>query len=527
MSSVLERQTWYYVSDKKKVGPVPRAHLQELADDGRLLPEDMVLAEGGTHWMPAQAVAGLFPPPASPPAEAPPPPGNDHTVRELTLDAVSGAGSGLTHSLGARDGQAEVLDLLDLPGYRILGELGRGGMGVVYKAEQVKLKRLVALKMVLGGAIAGTQQLERFRTEAEAVGRLQHPNIVQVYEVGEHNGLPFFSLEYCAAGSLAQRLDGTPMQAREAAGLVETLARAIQAAHQAGIIHRDLKPGNVLLVADGTPKITDFGLAKKLDEAAALTQSGAVMGTPSYMAPEQALGKIRDLGPAADIYALGALLYEMLTGRPPFKGATAMDTMLQVTSDEPVPPSRLQSRVPADLETICLKCLEKTPARRYASAQALADDLHRFLNGESIQARPAGWAERCWKWARRKPAGAALVIVSVLALGVMLGGWLYFTVQLGLERTAALQQKATAEAEREHAQKSEAEAKRQEEKADQARKDAEKREAVAQRQLDHAQRTLMTAQVWRVAGIWNRDPLQALQLLQDPFACPPNLRDFT
>jgi len=520
MSSVLESQTWYYVHDKKKVGPVPWARLRELAASGQLRPGDMVLSEGGTRWIQALAVQGLFPPAAIPVAAAAQVPGGDRTVRHQTVPPVAVAASLATITQGAQARPAEGGPLPSIPGYTLLGELGRGGMGVVYQAQQVKLKRVVALKMVLGGAVAGPQQLQRFRAEAEAVARLQHPNIVQVYEVGEHDGLPYFSLEYCAGGGLAQRLDGTPMLAREAAALIETLARAMQTAHQAGIVHRDLKPANILFSADGTPKITDFGLAKKLDDAAVVTQSGAVMGTPSYMAPEQAMGKNRELGPAADIYALGAILYEMLTGRPPFKGATAMDTMLQVATDEPVPPSRLQSKVPADLETVCLKCLEKAPARRYATAQALADDLRCFLNGESIQARPAALAERCWKWARRKPAGAALVVVSVLAMLVMLGGWLYFTVQLGLSRGAALEQKAKAETEREHAQTSE-------KKAEEARLGAEKREAVAQQQLDVAQRTLMTAQVGRAAGIWNRDPLQALQLLQDPFACPPRLRDFS
>jgi serine/threonine protein kinase len=258
-----------------------------------------------------------------------------------------------------------------VPGYEILGELGRGGMGVVYQARQQGLNRLVALKMILAGGHAGAQERTRFQAEAEAVARLQHPNIVQVHEVGEHNGLPFFSLEYCPGGSLAHRLQSTPLPPAEAARLTETRARAIHTAHQAHLIHRDLKPANVLLGADSTPKITDFGLVKKLDEAGH-TASGAVMGTPSYMAPEQAGGKTRNIGPATDIYALGALLYEMLTGRPPFKAATSVETILQVLSEEPVSPARLQPGVPRDLETICLKCLQKEPLRRYASAAALA-----------------------------------------------------------------------------------------------------------------------------------------------------------
>jgi WD40 repeat protein len=311
-----------------------------------------------------------------------------------------------------------------VPGYEILGELGRGGMGVVYQARQVKLDRLVALKMILAGGHAGEQELRRFQSEAEAVARLQHPNVVQIYEVSEQDGLPYFSLEFCPGGSLEKKLDGTPLPPQQAAQLVETLARGVHAAHEHGIIHRDLKPANVLLSADGTPKITDFGLAKKLDEAVRQTASGAILGTPSYMAPEQAGGQSKEIGPAADVYALGAILYELLTGRPPFKAATSLDTVLQVISDEPVPPSRLQPKVPRDLETICLKCLHKEPAKRYASAEALAGDLRRFLAGEPIQARPVGRVERLWRWCRRNPALAAagglaaLALVAVLALSV-------------------------------------------------------------------------------------------------------------
>jgi formylglycine-generating enzyme required for sulfatase activity len=289
-------------------------------------------------------------------------------------------------------------------------------MGVVYQARHLKLNRPVALKMILAGSHAGAADLARFQTEAEAIARLQHPNIVQVYEVGEHEGKPYFSLEFCGGGSLEKTLAGTPLPPKEAASLVETMARAMQAAHEQHVIHRDLKPANVLLAEDGTPKITDFGLAKKLDEAGQ-TASGAVMGTPSYMAPEQAGGKSNEIGPLADVYALGALLYECLTGRPPFKAATALDTMLQVVSDEPVPPTQLQPKTPRDLETICLKCLHKEARKRYGSAAELADDLRRFLNGEPIRARPVGRAERAAKWVKRNPvvaALAALVVLSVL-----------------------------------------------------------------------------------------------------------------
>jgi serine/threonine protein kinase len=260
---------------------------------------------------------------------------------------------------------------VQVPGYEILGDLGRGGMGVVYQARQIALDRLVALKMILGGAHAGAADLARFRTEARAIARLQHPHIVQVHEVGEHEGMPYFSLEYCGGGCLDDWLDGTPWPAPRAADLVQKLARAMHAAHQAQVVHRDLKPANVLFTEEGEPKITDFGLARNLDEQGH-TQSGAIVGTPGYMAPEQTGGKGKVAGPAADVYALGAILYELLAGRPPFRGPTPLDTLVQVVSADPVPVRALQPQVPPDLETICLKCLRKEPGQRYASAAALA-----------------------------------------------------------------------------------------------------------------------------------------------------------
>jgi urea transport system substrate-binding protein len=308
-----------------------------------------------------------------------------------------------------------------VPGYEILAEVGRGGMGVVYKARQSKLNRLVALKMILSGGHAGEADLARFRTEAEAVARLQHPNFVQVYEIGEHGGLPYLSLEFCPGGSLEHRLAGAPLPPREAAALVEVLARAMESAHGKGVIHRDLKPANVLLGEHDTPKITDFGLAKKLDEVGP-TVTGAVMGTPSYMAPEQAGGKSKEIGPACDTYALGAILYECLTGRPPFKAATNLDTILQVISEEPRAVRQCRPDVPRDLETICLKCLAKRPDDRYASAADLADDLRRFLQGEPIRGRRVGRGERALKWAKRRPAAALLLgLLGLAALALLLG----------------------------------------------------------------------------------------------------------
>jgi WD40 repeat protein len=321
--------------------------------------------------------------------------------------------------------------------YELVEEIARGGMGVVYKARQVGLNRLVAVKMILAGPHARPEELRRFRTEAEAAACLQHPNIVQIYEVGEYDGQPYFSLEYVEGGSLDHKLAGTPQPARTAAALVETLARAIHFAHGRGIIHRDLKPANVLLTGTPdtplehcTPKVTDFGLVKRLDVPAGQTQSGAIVGTPSYMAPEQAGGKGQAVGPAADGYALGAILYELLTGRPPFKAATPLDTLRQVVADEPVSPSRLQPNVPRDLVTICLKCLHKEPSQRYGSAQDLADDLRRFLHGETIQARPAGFVEQTLRWARRRPAAAGLIAVSLLGALLLVGGGIWYNLRL-------------------------------------------------------------------------------------------------
>jgi serine/threonine protein kinase/formylglycine-generating enzyme required for sulfatase activity len=340
-----------------------------------------------------------------------------------------------------------------VPGYEILEELGRGGMGVVYKARQFRLNRIVALKMVLHGGHAGAEERVRFLAEAEAVAAVRHPGIVQVYDFGTHAGLPYFSMEFCEGGSLAAELLGGPLPPREAARLVEQVARAIQAAHEKGIVHRDLKPANVLLaeasggrkpLASGgreppvpatpgrasatggsrpplaalTPRVTDFGIAKRVDVGSGLTRTGAVMGTPSYMAPEQAEGK-REIGPRADVYALGSILYACLTGRPPFQAATPYDTLRQVVDEEPAPPRQLNPNVPEDLETVCSKCLHKDPAKRYATASELADDLLRWLENKPVLARRTGAGERALKWARRRPAAAALLVVGAASLAAL------------------------------------------------------------------------------------------------------------
>jgi serine/threonine-protein kinase len=317
-------------------------------------------------------------------------------------------------------------ELPRISGYLVQAVLGLGGMGVVYRARHLRLDRLVALKMLVAGPYARPEEFERFQRETEAVAHLRHASIVQLYDAGDLDGRPYFTMELVEGGSLAQKIAGVPQPARQCAALLMQVAEAVHFAHQNGIVHRDLTPANILIAADGTPKVTDFGLARRLQGASGLTLSGVAMGTPSYMAPEQARGEKDAVGPATDVYALGAILYEMLTGRPPFRAETSSGTLQQVLNDDPVPPSRLNPQVPRDLATICLKCLSKEPQLRYASAAALVQDLGRFLRGEPIAARRAGPPERLARWARRSPAAAALLAIMLFVGTTVLGaaGWL-------------------------------------------------------------------------------------------------------
>jgi aminoglycoside phosphotransferase (APT) family kinase protein len=315
-------------------------------------------------------------------------------------------------------------NLPTLPGYEILQELGRGGNAVVYKARQMHPRRLVAVKMILAGEHAGAEAVARFRREAEALARLAHPNIVPIHQIGEYAGRPFLILEYVEGDSLARHLKGRQFSFTDAATLVGHLARAVHHAHQRGILHRDLKPANILLDAAGQPHVTDFGLAKLLDSAKGLaasarTQSGAVLGTPGYMAPEQAGSKGKPIGPATDVWALGAILYELLSGRLPFKGATAIETLVQVASAEPVAPSRLRASCPRELDLICLKCLEKDPGKRYASALALAEDLGRYLAGEPILPQPRRPLRSLARLVRRHREAAFVAAGAAVALAVV------------------------------------------------------------------------------------------------------------
>ncbi len=350
-------------------------------------------------------------------------------------------------------------DIEEIPGYELLGILGRGGMGIVFRARQISLKRQVALKMILTGRHARPLDRARFQKEAEAVARLQHPNIVQIYEVGHQNGLPYCSLEFANAGSLSQFLGSNPQPARPSAQFVLEIARAMQYAHTRGIVHRDLKPANILLhleesrllksgqsvstavlrdLGSYVPKISDFGLAKHIGGEEGPFRQGTILGTPSYMAPEQANGSSSSIGPKADVYALGAILYEMLTGRPPFLAATQAETAQLVLSQEPIPVTQLQPKVPKDLETICLTCLRKDPGKRYDSAEALAEDLQRFLAHEPIRARRTGLPERAWKWSIRHPVGAVAFVGTLLLSVLLFRNWQAQTLALRGSRDHAI-----------------------------------------------------------------------------------------
>lgn len=401
--------------------------------------------------------------------------------------------------------------------YELLEEIARGGMGVVFKARQTNLNRIVALKMILSGQFAGEDDVQRFHTEAEAAAQLDHPGIVPIFEIGEHAGQHYFSMGYIAGESLAPRVAGGPLQAREAAELVGKICEAMAYAHDRGVIHRDLKPANILIDSTGQPKVTDFGLAKRTEADSGLTGTGQILGTPSYMPPEQASGKIEEVGPLADVYSLGAILYSTLTGRPPFQSASPMDTLLQVLEKDPVPPKQLNPAIDEDLQTICLKCLEKQPERRYGSAQDLLDELNRYLAGEPIVARPIGRSERAWRWCKRKPALAGLFAVAASLLLVLSIGGPTIAFQQAEFAKQQVDLKSAAESARDQAEN-----RRQE--AEAARTDAEQAKLEVEREQERVASLLYATRI----SLAHRELLdsnanRAQQLLNE---CPPESRNW-
>jgi len=399
-----------------------------------------------------------------------------------------------------------------LPGYELYERLGHGGMGVVYRARQTKLNRLVAVKMLTAAADVEPALRERFQAEAEAVAQLPHPHIVPIFDVGEAGGQPFFTMELLTGGTLGTRIGDSPIPPREAAELVATLADAVHAAHERGIIHRDLKPGNVLFTEDGTPKVTDFGLAKRVDDDSSRTRTGAVMGTPNYMAPEQAEGRTAEIGPAADVYALGAILYQALTARPPFQAESALETMRQVVETEPASPRLLNPAIPRDLETICLKCLSKEIPSRYQTCKDLAEDLQRFLEGMPIRARPVGRIRRTWRWCRRNPLVAAL-LMAVLAF---LASTVAVTVKRNIDLSDALD-KITAEKKR---------AETNEAIANQQRQLAESSQRLALRRRDEALQNLYFANVRLAHRLWESGDVVAMKTRLDELIPQGDQPDF-
>ncbi len=382
--------------------------------------------------------------------------------------------------------------------YQLLRELGRGGMGVVYLARQSSLCRLVAVKMILGKYLDSLDSVERFRREAEAAANLQHPGIVAIHEIGQHEGQHYFSMDYIVGRNLAELIRDNPLAARQAATYVKKVAAAVHYAHERGTIHRDLKPSNILVDEQDEPHVTDFGLAKRIEGDASLTGDEHALGTPSYMPPEQAESRRGEVGPQSDIYSLGATLYDLLTGRPPFRGDNRLATLQLVSKSEPVPPRMLNPAIPRDLETICLKCLEKTPARRYATAADLARELERYLHGEPILARPVTRVERFWRWCRREPVIALLsACVLVTLLAGMIVSW-HFAAN-----AAARAREAFFESDR-----------------------ANSLATTAENRLHLAQRRAYHLQLARASDLSRRDPGKSLELLEDQELCPPQLRDF-
>ncbi len=438
-------------------------------------------------------------------SDGPPAFGDDSPIAaELRPDETSPPDSLLT--LDVEEEARQTAPAPQLHDYELLAPIGAGGMGVVYKARQRSLNRVVALKTIRAGELASEEEVKRFMAEAHAAARLKHPAIVAVYDAGEMNGRHFFSMEFVEGRTLASLAQERPFEPRRAARCLRSVAEAIHYAHGMGVLHRDLKPANILLDADEGVHVADFGLARQLDAPEGLTLSGRILGTPNYMPPEQAQGRLDCLGPVSDVYALGAIFYELLTGRPPFQAPTLLETLRLVTESPPVPPCRLNAAIPRDAETICLKCLEKLPARRYGSAHELAEDVRRFLAGEPIRARPASAMEKAVKWARRRPWQAALVGGTLLAALVIFSTVTVYNYYLNEALTDAQTQRNRAQSNEQIAQQ---------------------QTQLAERRLERAQRSLYALQLQRAAAFVNSDPAQARTLLEDRERCPEALRDFT
>ena len=385
--------------------------------------------------------------------------------------------------------------------YEIIDEIARGGMGVVYQARQKSLNRVVALKMILSGQLAGEEEIQRFRSEAEAAANLDHPGIVPVYEIGEHEGHQFFSMGFVEGSSLQNKIIDGPLPGKEAAELCKKVAEAISYAHGKGVIHRDLKPANVLLDQNGEPKVTDFGLAKRIDSDSDLTRTTQAMGSPSWMPPEQASGKSATVDARADVYALGAILYNLITGRPPFQAANHLDTMMQVLEKEPVRPRTLDPKIPVDLETITLKCLEKDPDKRYQSSKDFSDELTRFINGEPIHARPIGRVARTWRWCKRKPMATAAMVLSIaLVLAIGAGSSIFAVMESNRADEAVRNKDAQARLTKE---------------ANDAKDKAEQNKTLAENQRDLAHRNLYAAHINAIKRAYDEGNIAyAIKLLE-------------